>query len=68
MVKEIIHVGLTVSNIELPIAFYVHLRKHNVLCLSGPQFFDCSAYGFGKSKALYFRDPDGLILEAMQTL
>ncbi|MDY2899738.1 MAG: VOC family protein [Candidatus Aphodousia sp.] len=49
-------------------AFYAHLQKHNVPCLSEPQFFDFSADGFGKSKALYFRDPDGIILEAMQIL
>lgn len=47
-------------------AFYQHLISHNVECLSEPQVFDFSSYGFGKSKAFYFRDPNGIVLEVMQ--
>lgn len=45
---------------------YRHLQENNVICLSEPQKFDFSSSGFGKSKAFYFRDPDGIILEMMQ--
>ena len=45
---------------------YAHLQQRGVPCLSAPQRFDFSASGFGKSKAVYFRDPDGIVLEAMQ--
>lgn len=47
---------------------YEHLVKCGVECLSEPQFFDFTASGFGKSKAIYFRDPDGVILELMQPI
>ena len=53
-----------VNNIE---NVYKHLLKNNVECLSSPQEFDFTSYGFGKSKALYFKDPDGIILELMET-
>lgn len=49
-------------------AAYEHLVKNNVECLSKPQYFDFSLHGFGKSKAFYFKDPDGIILEIMQPL
>ncbi|MDO5716681.1 MAG: VOC family protein [Tissierellia bacterium] len=45
---------------------YEHLQSHGVECLSEPQFFDLTPFGFGKSKAIYFKDPDGIILEAVQ--
>ena len=45
---------------------YKHLINNNVECLSEPQEFDFTAYGFSKSKALYFKDPDGIILELME--
>ena len=32
------------------------------------QYFDFRADGFGESRAFYFRDPDGIILEMMQPL
>lgn len=54
-----------VKDIEL---LYRHLQSHQVPCLSEPQAFDFTDSGFGKSKALYFRDPDGIILEAMETI
>lgn len=49
-------------------ALYEHLQKEGVDWLSAPQKFDFTASGFGKSKAFYFRDPDGIILEMMQPL
>lgn len=49
-------------------AVYENLLAHQVVCLSEPQYFDFTAQGFGKSKAFYFRDPDGIILEMMQPL
>lgn len=42
---------------------YHRLIDAGVECISAPQSFDFSEYGFGKSKAIYFRDPDGIILE-----
>lgn len=54
-----------VENID---KFYNHLIENDVECLSEPQYFDFSKYGFGKSKAIYFKDPDGIILEAIQAL
>ena len=49
-------------------AAYEKLRRHHVECLSGPRNFDFTDAGFGKSRAFYFRDPDGIILEMMQPL
>ena len=47
---------------------YQHLMAHQVECLSAPQTFDFTSAGFGKSKAIYFKDPDGIILELMQVI
>ena len=47
---------------------YRSLKEHNVECLSEPVNFDFSDAGFGKSRAFYFRDPDGIILEMMQPI
>ena len=47
---------------------YKTLIENHVECLSEPQYFDFRANGFGESRAFYFRDPDGIILEMMQTL
>lgn len=47
---------------------YNHLLEHHVECLSAPQDFDFTASGFGKSRAFYFKDKDGIILEMMQPL
>lgn len=47
---------------------YACLKSKGVECLSAPQTFDFSEKGLGKSKAFYFKDPDGLILEIMQPL
>jgi glyoxylase I family protein len=47
---------------------YKALIENHVECLSEPQYFDFRADGFGESRAFYFRDPDGIILEMMQPL
>ena len=47
---------------------YKTLIENHVECLSEPQYFDFRADGFGESRAFYFRDPDGIILEMMQPL
>ncbi len=47
---------------------YKRLLNKGVEFLSEPQEFDFSKYGFGKSKAVYFRDPDGNILELIQPI
>ena len=47
---------------------YKTLIENHVECLSEPQHFDFRADGFGESRAFYFRDPDGIILEMMQPL
>ena len=47
---------------------YKYLINNHVECLSAPQAFDFSKYGFSKSKALYFKDPDGIILELMEII
>ena len=47
---------------------YKTLIENHVECLSEPQYFDFTPFGFSKSKALYFKDPDGIILELIQTL
>ena len=47
---------------------YKILIENHVECLSEPQYFDFRAEGFGESRAFYFRDPDGIILEMMQPL
>lgn len=49
-------------------AEYVRLKAQGVEILSEPQTFDFTSSGFGKSKAIYFKDPDGIILELMQSL
>lgn len=47
---------------------YQKLIEQGVECLSAPQEFDFRQAGFGRSRAFYFRDPDGIILEIMQPL
>lgn len=48
--------------------FYNHLVSLGVECFSKPQPFDFTKDGFGKSKAIYFRDPDGVILEVIEPI
>ena len=45
---------------------YERLKAAGVEFISAPQSFDSTAYGFGKSRAVYFYDPDGIILELIQ--
>lgn len=47
---------------------YDYLKESQVEFLSEPQFFDFSKDGFGKSKAVYFKDPDGIILELIEDM
>lgn len=47
---------------------YQRLKALGVNFLSAPQTFDSRRYGLGKSRAVYFRDPDGNILELIQPL
>ena len=47
---------------------YETLKAKGVRFLSEPQTFDSTAYGFGKSRAVYLFDPDGNILELIQPL
>lgn len=47
---------------------YRVLSEKGVEFISTPQFFDFSEQGFGKSKAVYFKDPDGIILELIQSV
>ena len=44
---------------------YQELSEKGIEFLSAPQFFDFSKQGFGKSKAVCFKDPDGIILELL---
>ncbi len=48
--------------------WYAHLQVHGVGVLSKPQLLDSTSYDFGKSKAIYFKDPDGIILELIQNI
>ena len=47
---------------------YKTLIENHVECLSAPQYFDFRANELGESRAFYFRDPDGIVLEMMQPI
>ena len=47
---------------------YNSLIENHVECLSEPQYFDFLANELGESRAFYFRDPDGIVLEMMQPI
>lgn len=47
---------------------YKKLLEKNIEFLSEPQYYDFSKYGFGKSKVVYFKDPDGIILELIENI
>ena len=47
---------------------YNSLIENHVECLSAPQYFDFRANELGESRAFYFRDPDGIVLEMMQPI
>ncbi len=44
------------------------LQSLGVRFLSQPQTFDSTRYGFGKSRAVYFLDPDDNVLELIQPI
>lgn len=54
-----------VDNIEKT---YKNLKLKGVEFLSEPQFFDSTKYNLGKSKAVYFKDIDGIILELLEII
>ena len=62
---SISEVCFEVTDIE---AEYQRLSQLGVEFLSEPQYFDFSNYGFGKSKAVYFKDPDGITLELIESI
>lgn len=62
---SICEVCFEVENIE---ETYSRLKKKGVEFISPPQSFDFTSQGFGKSKAVYFKDPDGIILELIETI
>lgn len=45
---------------------YEDLRAKGVKFYSAPQLFDLGGEGYGKVKAVYFRDPEGTTLELIQ--
>lgn len=47
---------------------YKRLSALNVEFLSEPQYFDLRSQGFGESKAVYFKDIDGNILELLESI
>ena len=47
---------------------YEDLKARGVKFISEPQRFDFSESGYGESIAVYFKDPDGIILELTQYL
>ncbi|MFI3231502.1 MAG: VOC family protein [bacterium] len=47
---------------------YSKLKNKGIEFLSEPQYFDFTGDGFGKSKAVYFKDIDGIILELIQQI
>lgn len=47
---------------------YRNLKAKGVEFLSEPQSFDFTSQGFGKSIAVYFKDPDGIILELIEEI
>ena len=47
---------------------YEDLKAKGVEFISEPQHFDFTESGYGKSIAVYFRDPDGIILELTEYL
>lgn len=47
---------------------YEKIKEKGVEFLSTPQYFDLTMQGFGKSKAVYFKDPDGILLELIEEI
>jgi glyoxylase I family protein len=61
----ITEVAFWVKDIEKTCA---ELRARGVEFYSPPQLFDLEGEGYGKVKAVYFRDPDGTTLELLQNV
>lgn len=55
-------------NVEDIEEMYLRLKAKGVNFISSPQYFDLTQQGFGKSKAVYLKDPDGIILELIETI
>ena len=49
-------------------AEYRRLSNLGVEFISEPQDFDSTAFGLGMSRAVYFYDPDGIIIELTQVI
>lgn len=47
---------------------YKMLYDEGVIFLSPPQYFDLTSQGFGRSKAVYFKDSEGNILELLEEM
>ena len=62
---SISEICFTVNNID---EIYKDLKEEGVEFLSPPQYFDLKDQGFGESKAVYFKDPDGIILELIENI
>lgn len=60
---SISEICFTVTDID---AVYETLLSKGVEFISPPQYFDFTPDGFSKSKAVYFKDPDGIILELLE--
>lgn len=57
--------SFTVEDIE---ETYKELKEKGVEFISSPQYFEYTKQGFGKSKSVYFKDPDGIILELQEVI
>lgn len=70
--KEIILNKTSISEVCFGVediySIYKRLLDKDVKFLSEPQFFDLREQGYGKSKAVYFKDPDGINLELIETI
>ena len=53
-------ISFKVENIQIT---YEDLKAKGVEFISEPQYFESVEEGFGKIKSVYFRDPNGIILE-----
>ncbi len=68
--KEVSLTNISISEICFRVedieALYLELKEKGVKFLSAPQYFDFTEQGFGRSKAVYFEDCNGIILELME--
>lgn len=47
---------------------YEDLKAKGVEFISSPQYFESVEDGFGKTKSVYFKDPNGIILELQEII